>query len=90
MSRNYLGQDYEAKLAEFLLEREKSIAWLRSLVDPKWDNTYLHPKLGPMSAELFLANWLAHDYIHIRQINRLAFEYLQDQSSIDLSYAGNF
>jgi hypothetical protein len=89
-SRNYMGQDYEEKLAEFSAEREKSIAWLESLVDPKWDNAYQHPKLGPMSAGLFLANWLAHDYIHIRQLNRLAFEYLQHQSGIDLLYAGKF
>jgi len=89
-SRNYTGQDYEAKVAEFLAERQKSIEWLESFVDPKWDNTYQHPKLGSMSAELFLANWLAHDYIHIRQLNRLAFEYLQHQSGVDLSYAGKF
>jgi hypothetical protein len=89
-SRNYMGQDYSAKLPEFLAEREKSVTWLESLIDPQWDNAYQHPKLGPLSAELFLANWLAHDYIHIRQLNRLAFEYLQHQSRIDLSYAGNF
>ena len=85
-----MGQDYAAKQAEFLDERAKSVAWLESLVDPQWDNTYQHPRLGPLSAELFLANWLAHDYIHIRQLNRLAFEYLQHQTGIDLSYAGNF
>ena len=89
-SRNYMGQDYEAKVAEFLAERQKSITWLESLVYPGWDNAYQHPKLGPMSAEHFLANWLAHDYIHIRQLNRLAFEYLQHHSGTDLSYAGNF
>ena len=87
-ARNYMAQDYEAKVAEFLAERQKSIEWLESLVYPRWENTYQHPK--PMSAELFLANWLAHDYIHIRQLNRLAFEYLQHQSGEDLSYAGNF
>jgi len=89
-SRIYIGQNYEGKVAEFMTERSKSIDWLKSLVYPRWDNTYQHPKLGPMSAELFLANWLAHDYIHVRQLNRLAFEYLQHQSGIDLSYAGNF
>lgn len=89
-SRNYMGQDYAAKLAEFLDERAKSIAWLESLSNPQWENAFQHPKFGPMSAEFFLANWLAHDYIHIRQLNRLAFEYLQYQSGKDLSYAGNF
>ena len=90
ISRNYIGQDYELKVAEFLDERTKSIEWLESLIEPKWDNAFQHQKLGPMSAELFLANWLAHDYIHIRQLNRLAFEYLHYHSGTDLSYAGNF
>jgi hypothetical protein len=89
-SRNYMGQNYEAKVAEFLAERLQSIEWLESLVYPKWDNAYQHPKIGPLSAELFLANWLAHDYIHIRQLNRLAFEYLQHHSGLNLSYAGKF
>jgi hypothetical protein len=89
-SRNYMGQDYTAKLDEFLDERAKSVTWLESLVDPQWENAFQHPKLGPLSAELFLVNWLAHDYIHIRQLNRLAFGYLQHQSGTDLSYAGNF
>ena len=89
-SRKYLDQDFDMKLNEFLEERALSIAWLKSLADPKWENAYQHPKLGPMSAGLFLANWLAHDYIHIRQLNRLAYEFHQDQSGIDLSYAGNW
>ena len=90
VSRNYIAQDYETKIAEFMTERAKSIAWLESLTNPRWTNAYQHPKRGPMSAEMFLANWLAHDYIHIRQLNRLAFEYLQSQAGTDLLYAGNF
>jgi len=89
-SRNYIEQDFETKVADFLSERSKSIIWLKSLANPKWDNTYQHPKLGPQSAGLFLANWLAHDFIHIRQLNRLAYEYLHHRSGINLDYAGNF
>ncbi|MEN8248433.1 MAG: DinB family protein, partial [Bacteroidota bacterium] len=88
--RDYIGQNFEAKVKEFLDERTYSISWLNSLKDPNWQNTYHHPKLGPMTAELFLTNWLAHDHIHIRQINRLSYQFLQHQSGIDLSYAGNF
>ncbi|MEN8250195.1 MAG: DinB family protein, partial [Bacteroidota bacterium] len=64
--RDYIGQDFETKLTEFLDERTYSVNWLKSLKDSNWQNTYHHPKLGPMTAELFLANWLAHDHIHIR------------------------
>lgn len=89
-ARNYLGQDYETKVTELITERSKSVEWLTSLTSPDWQNTYQHQRLGPISAELFLANWLAHDYIHIRQLNRLAFEYLSHQSENPLLYAGNF
>jgi hypothetical protein len=88
--RKYIEQDFETKAKEFLLERSNSINWLRSVRKPAWKNEYQHPKLGPMSAELFLINWLAHDHIHIRQINRLSYQYLNSTTNIDLSYAGNF
>ena len=89
-SRKYIEQDFAAKLAEFEDERRKSIAWMKSLNNPTWTNAYDHPKAGPLSAEFFLANWLAHDFIHIRQINRLSFEYLEDFARVNLDYAGNF
>ena len=88
--RKYIEQDFETKVEEFLQERKTSINWLKSLKNPGWQNTYQHPKLGPMSAELFLVNWLAHDHIHLRQLNRLSYQFLQSQTLIDLSYAGNF
>jgi hypothetical protein len=36
------------------------------------------------------ANWLAHDYHHIRQVNRRLYEYLQFKSKANLAYAGNW
>jgi hypothetical protein len=88
--RNYKGQNYNEVLRKFLTERENSVKWLRSLKDPNWKNTYQHPKLGPMSAELFLTNWLAHDFLHIRQIIRLKYDYLKSMTGINLGYAGNW
>jgi hypothetical protein len=88
--RNYKGQDYQQILNKFLTERDNSILWLESLEKPRWENTYQHPKLGPMSAYLFLTNWLAHDYLHIRQIIRLKFDYLKEMSEQSLNYAGNW
>jgi len=90
LDRKYIEQDYNTVLNSFIDERERSINWLKSLQDPKWDNSYLHPKLGPMSAKLFLSNWLAHDLLHIRQIMKLRFDYLKHISSEDLSYAGTW
>lgn len=87
---NYIAQDYKLKTKEFLEERGESIKWLTSLKNPKWQNEHMHPKMGSLTAEFFLANWLAHDYIHIRQLNRLAYEYLDFTTSADLSYADNW
>lgn len=86
--RNYKDQNYNDILRKFLSERDKSVLWLQSLENPSWDNTYQHPKLGPMSTFLFLTNWLAHDYLHIRQIIRLKFDYLKATSKENLNYAG--
>lgn len=87
-SRNYQLQKFEVVKRAFFEERLASIAWLESLVNPKWDNTYIHPTLGRMTAHLILSNWLAHDYLHIRQILNLKYNYLQFTSKESLSYAG--
>ena len=88
--RKYLQQNFSEKLKDFLSEREQSVKWLQSLMNPKWENAYNHPKLGKMTAKLILANWLAHDYLHIRQITKLKYDHLKSKSDEDLSYAGNW
>ena len=79
---------YNNMLNKFLLKREQSIAWLNSLEDPKWENYFEHPKKGKLTAKFFLTNWLAHDYLHIRQIIKLKFDYLEHRSGEKLDYAG--
>lgn len=88
--RRYTEQHYPEVLNNFLTEREASLAWLQSLEDPKWEYTCHHPALGDVSAAHFLANWLAHDYHHIRQINNLKYEYLEHHAGESLAYAGNW
>ena len=88
--RNYALQNFENMLQMFIQERKNSIGWLRSLDSHGWDNIHIHPKLGRMSAKLILANWLAHDYLHIRQITKLKYDYLKNLSNENLSYAGDW
>jgi len=88
-SRDYASKNLSDMLAKFLVERKQSQEWLLSLADANWENVYNHPKIGPMSAAFVLANWLAHDYLHFRQIARLKYEYLQHLGNPNLSYAGN-
>ncbi len=88
--RKYADQDYKRMLTAFLSERDKSIEWLSSLTDPKWDNAYNHPKVGPVSARFLLTNWLAHDYLHLRQVIRIKYNYLHFYSGHKLDYAGEW
>lgn len=89
-SREYIKQDYLSMLNKFLEERDDSIRWLHSLKSPEWGNAYQHPKYGPMSAKMFVTNWLAHDYLHIRQIIKLKLDYLKKLSGESLVYAGEW
>ena len=88
--RSFVDDDFNQMLDTFMDERIKSVAMLRSLNDPPWDNSYNNRNLGEISARDFLANWVAHDYIHIQQINRLTYQFLNHKTKIDLTYAGNF
>ena len=88
--RKYIEQDYKIVLQNFVSEREQSIDWLNKIENPKWDNTYEHPQLGELSAGMFLSNWLTHDYLHIRQIIRTKYLYLENATNEDLSYAGKW
>lgn len=89
-ARKYMEQDFIIVLQNFLKERDISVDWLKKLNDPKWDNVYKHPLLGNISAGTFFTNWLAHDYLHIRQITKTKYQYLQFNTGEDLSYAGEW
>jgi hypothetical protein len=88
--RRYMEQDFDAVLKEFLAERESSVAWLRGLGNASWHNAYMHPKVGPVSCDLLLTNWVAHDLHHIRQLTNLRYGYLKANSRVPLDYAGNW
>jgi hypothetical protein len=88
--RKYLKQNYGEMLIRFFAEREKSIKYLKSLDNPQWDSAYKHKTHGPQSAGMFLTNWLAHDYLHLKQIVRLKYDYLAHSSGESLQYAGQW
>jgi hypothetical protein len=77
-------------LEMFLNEREYSVEWLNKLDSQNLDNIHKHPELGDMSAKMVLANWLAHDYLHIKQIIRLKYDYINNITGENLSYAGDW
>lgn len=79
-------------LAVFLREREDSVRWLKGLAAPDWSRATEHPTAGPIRAGDLLAAWVAHDLIHVRQINRLHRQYLEAEllPDHDPAYAGSW
>ncbi len=73
--RGYYDRDLNSSLDNFLAEREKSLSWLRELSEPNWQNSKEGPN-GTLSAGDLLASWLAHDFLHIRQLSRLHWQYV--------------
>ncbi|MFK7813143.1 MAG: DinB family protein [Maribacter sp.] len=90
IDHDYLDKNFQQVLDQFLEERTSSIIWLKELKHVQWNNEVSHPDLGALSARTFLENWLAHDYLHIRQINMIKRAYLKKTSNDDLNYAGNW
>jgi hypothetical protein len=89
---DYLARNLGDEIERFRSERTRSIAWLEGLVDPDWSSTYEHPQVGELRASDLLASWLAHDLIHVRQINRLHRQYLEAVTvpGCGLDYAGRW
>jgi DinB family protein len=90
-SRKYSDKDFQETITAFVTERIKSITWLNGLKGSNWDNKYLHPEAGSLSAKQLLANWLAHDLLHIRQITATNHAYLSHKiAPLNLHYAGEW
>ncbi len=81
MSHEYMKKYFNESVVRFLAERTASISWLRSLKSPVWEQAHNHPKLGAIKAGDLLVSWLAHDYMHIRQLAGLNMLYIQELAS---------
>lgn len=89
--RRYNDQNPESILGRFVEERTASVEWLRHLLNPDWEKTYEHPKIGPLRAGDLLVSWTAHDALHLRQIAKRLFQLAQrDGKGYDTSYAGGW
>ncbi len=74
--RRYNEGSLDEALARFLDRRAQTVAWLEGLAAPDWSRSHQHPRFGPISAGDLMISWVAHDHIHIRQLNRLHREYV--------------
>ena len=83
-------------LDAFLAEREASIAWLVALESPDW-NVSIEATFGPDAEKItftagdMLVSWVAHDHLHIRQINELLYAWNVSQANpYSVRYAGGW
>ena len=91
IDRRYHERDLAQSVQAFLAEREKSLAWLRTLNDADLSVTHSHPQAGSMPAGEMLASWVAHDCLHIRQLTELHYSYLaQSAQPYAVYYAGDW
>ena len=90
IERRYNERELRESLARFLEERQKSLAWLGTLRQPNWENVHQLPH-GPIKAGDILASWAAHDLLHVRQLAKLHWEYVNQQSApYETRYAGSW
>lgn len=89
--RRYNSRELDVSLRDFLAARKHSVEWLRGLTTFDENAAYPHPALGRLTAGMLLHSWLAHDLLHIRQMTRLHYEYLQKAAGAEaVAYAGSW
>jgi hypothetical protein len=89
-ARQYNERDLENSIAQFLQERESSLAWLKGLSVPDLDTAVEGP-FGRVTAGDMLVAWTAHDLLHLRQLVELRYLYLDQQAQpYQVSYAGDW
>jgi hypothetical protein len=88
--RAYSSRDYSTMVDSFIAERTASIVWLRGLGEPSLDNERKHRDFSIRAGDL-LGAWLAHDFLHLRQINELHYAYTARAAEpYSVIYAGDW
>jgi hypothetical protein len=88
--RKYNERDFNIMRSKFFRERKKSLDWLNGLKNANWKIKY-KSQWGAMSAEEMLANWAAHDNLHVRQLVELRRNRIERIAKpYHLQYAGEW
>ena len=88
-ARKYNERDLTESLANFAEERLNSLKWLPQLAEADWQIARPTPWRASLSAGDLLASWVAHDHLHIRQLNELHYAYIVKQMEpYGVGYAG--
>ncbi len=87
--RTYAKRDLHLTLEALADERSTSVRWLRGLIRPRWENAKSHASAGHLRCGDLLAAWAAHDLLHVRQLSRLHWAYVQELADpYTTEYAG--
>jgi hypothetical protein len=91
VQRSYNTRELRESVHRFSKERQQSIAWLGRLDEIDWNAAHEHDRFGKISAGDLILSWLAHDFLHIRQLTRLHFQYaLHLADRFSSAYAGEW
>jgi len=91
ISRGYNQRELNVCMADFLAEREASLGWLAGLHQPNWNLEYPKPWGGTIRAGDFMAAWVAHDLLHLRQLVELHYAWVAAQTQpYSVQYAGEW
>jgi uncharacterized damage-inducible protein DinB len=89
VTRRHQEKDPAESLRRYAAERANSLAWLRGLAAPRWENERRHPVAGALRAGDLLAAWAAHDALHLAQVaRRLHALAARDGAPYSVGYAG--
>jgi uncharacterized damage-inducible protein DinB len=92
-TRKYNERDLKHSLDQWASERDESLKWLKTIkgASVKWSNASQHPSGITLSAADLLISWLAHDHLHIRQLNEVHYLYLKHTTTpANIGYAGDW
>lgn len=90
-AHDYASRELAESVARFTAERHRSLAWLAQLPDADWSRRHDAPWGGTIAAGDLLASWIAHDHLHIRQLNELHYAYLGSAAEpYAVEYAGEW
>ena len=88
--------DHQQGFEDFLTERHKSLQWLHSLGSVDWNSAFptAHQPEGntvKLNAGDVLVSWVAHDYLHLRQMIELVYAWQVKQAApYSVDYGGEW
>lgn len=90
-SRDYNSRNLAVMAQKWQEERAQSLDWLRHLHEPNWGISRPTPWGRTLSAGDVMASWLAHDHLHMRQLNELHYLWHRHISApLNVEYAGEW